>query len=81
MFQDSQIDDLIQNLKMKKALGLKTEIDPAQIKQIKENDQHCYRYMDNVKEKANLSLNNYFKFLNIAMQIYMIQIIISNLVF
>ena len=37
--------------------------------------------MDSVKEKANLSLNNYFKFLNFAMQIYMIQIIISNIVF
>lgn len=52
MIQETNIDELIQNLKMKKALGLKTEIDPGQIKLIKENDAQSYKYMANVKEKA-----------------------------
>ena len=42
-----KVDDLIQNIKMRNALGIQTELDGSQIKQIKERDQNNRRYMEN----------------------------------
>ena len=72
------ISDQILDLKMKKALGINSELDKISIKKIKENDLESWKYIDNVRVSQR-SFDSYLRFLNLAIRVYISQIILGQL--
>ena len=72
------ISDQILDLKMKKALGINSELDKISINKIKENDLESWKYIDNVRVSQR-SFDSYLRFLNLAIRAYISQIILGQL--
>ena len=65
MQDNSSLSNLIKGIKMKKALGIASELNEQQSKSIIDNDPGSKNYMDNVTV-SEVSLKNYVELINFS---------------
>ena len=73
------VEDLIKNIKMRNVLGVNSELDKSEIKEIKQRDKQHKRYMENVQVLQNDCYNEYIVTLNILSRITLMLLLTSNI--